>query len=57
MFSGRANDGKLLPESANRLHSHPQTQVVIVVGVGKRIVKEELHVIANGIEVNPLFGA
>ena len=55
MFSGRANDHQQLPESAARLHGHPQTEVVIVVGVGKRIVREELQVIANGKEVRPIY--
>ena len=45
---GRANDNDQLPESAARLHNHQQTEAVIVVGVGKRIVKEELNIIANG---------
>jgi len=50
LTDGRANDHQQLPESAARLHGHPQTEVVIVVGVGKRIVREELQVIANGKE-------
>jgi len=50
LTDGRANDHAQLPESAARLHGHQQTEVVIVVGVGKRIVREELQVIANGKE-------
>ncbi|CAG5081459.1 Oidioi.mRNA.OKI2018_I69.PAR.g9882.t1.cds [Oikopleura dioica] len=54
LTDGRANDNDQLPESAARLHNHQQTEAVIVVGVGKRIVKEELNIIANG-KTNQVF--